>query len=187
MVSNPTGAWLFVHCECCVLSARGLCDGLITRSEESYRLWCVVMWSGNLVNEEALAHWGLSRQKQTTVTALVVIWILKKTIKRETNTYIGCGGRALLIFIHWTKWKWSASSLIRFIPAERDPISIVQEMRVPQSRSQVWMFWRRQNLIAPTGIRNEDHRAPMLVTILTELSRQKLEVYFHNVRTAAAI
>jgi len=49
------------------------------------------------------------------------------------------------------------------------------------------MFWRRQNLIAPTGIRNEDHRAPMLVTILTELSRQKLEVYFHNVRTAAAI
>jgi len=29
-------------CECCALSGRGLCDGLITRSEESYRLWCVV-------------------------------------------------------------------------------------------------------------------------------------------------
>jgi len=26
-----------------VLSGRGLCDGLITRPEESYRLWCVVM------------------------------------------------------------------------------------------------------------------------------------------------
>jgi hypothetical protein len=25
-----------------VLSGRGLCDGLITRPEESYRLWCVV-------------------------------------------------------------------------------------------------------------------------------------------------
>ena len=25
----------------CVLSGRGLCDGLITRSEESYRLWRV--------------------------------------------------------------------------------------------------------------------------------------------------
>jgi len=24
---------------CCVLSGRGLCDGLIIRSEESYRLW----------------------------------------------------------------------------------------------------------------------------------------------------
>ena len=27
---------------CCVLSGRGLCDGLITRPEKSYRLWCVV-------------------------------------------------------------------------------------------------------------------------------------------------
>jgi hypothetical protein len=32
-----------VCCECCMLSARGLCDGLITRPEESYRLWCVVV------------------------------------------------------------------------------------------------------------------------------------------------
>jgi hypothetical protein len=32
-----------VRCECCVLSGRGLCDGLITRLEESYRLCCVVM------------------------------------------------------------------------------------------------------------------------------------------------
>jgi len=28
---------------CCVLSGRGLCDGLINRAEESYRLWCVVV------------------------------------------------------------------------------------------------------------------------------------------------
>ena len=28
---------------CCVLSGRGLCDELITRPEESYRLWCVVV------------------------------------------------------------------------------------------------------------------------------------------------
>jgi hypothetical protein len=32
---------MFVSCECCVLSGRGLCDGLIPRPEESYRLWCV--------------------------------------------------------------------------------------------------------------------------------------------------
>jgi len=31
-----------VPCEGCVLSGRGLCDGLITRPEESYRLWWVV-------------------------------------------------------------------------------------------------------------------------------------------------
>jgi hypothetical protein len=36
--SNPTGKWMFDCCECCVLSGRGLCDALITRPEESYRL-----------------------------------------------------------------------------------------------------------------------------------------------------
>ena len=34
---------MFVCCECCVLSGRGLCDELIIRPEESYRLWCVVL------------------------------------------------------------------------------------------------------------------------------------------------
>ena len=34
---------MFVCCECCVLSSRGLCDELITRPEESYRLCCVVV------------------------------------------------------------------------------------------------------------------------------------------------
>jgi len=50
---------MFVCCECCVLSGRGLCDKLITRPEESYRPWCVVVCElRNLVNEEALTHWG---------------------------------------------------------------------------------------------------------------------------------
>jgi hypothetical protein len=35
---------MFSCCECCVLSGRGLCDELITRPEESYRLWCVVVY-----------------------------------------------------------------------------------------------------------------------------------------------
>jgi hypothetical protein len=34
---------VFVCCVCCGLSGRGLCDGLITRPEESYRLWGVVV------------------------------------------------------------------------------------------------------------------------------------------------
>jgi hypothetical protein len=32
-----------VSCKCCVLSGRGLCDELIVRPEESYRLCCVVV------------------------------------------------------------------------------------------------------------------------------------------------
>ena len=42
-VRIPPRAWMFVCCECCVLSGRGLCDGLITRPEESYRLWRVAV------------------------------------------------------------------------------------------------------------------------------------------------
>ena len=42
-VRIPPGAWMVVCCECCVLSGRGLCDGLITRPEECYRLWRVVV------------------------------------------------------------------------------------------------------------------------------------------------
>jgi len=34
---------MFVCYECCVLSGRGLCNGLITRPEDSYRLWYVVV------------------------------------------------------------------------------------------------------------------------------------------------
>jgi hypothetical protein len=42
-VRIPPEAWMFVCCECCVLLSRGLCDGLIALSEESYRVWCVVV------------------------------------------------------------------------------------------------------------------------------------------------
>ena len=42
-VRIPSRACMFVCCVCCVLSGRGLYDGLIIRSEESYRLWRVVV------------------------------------------------------------------------------------------------------------------------------------------------
>ena len=42
-VRIPPGAWIFVCCDCCVLSGRGVCDELITRPEEFYRMWCVVV------------------------------------------------------------------------------------------------------------------------------------------------
>ena len=40
-VRSPPGAWMSVSCECCVLSGTGLCDELVPRPEESYRVWCV--------------------------------------------------------------------------------------------------------------------------------------------------
>jgi hypothetical protein len=40
-VRIPPEAWTSVSCECCMLSGRGLCDGVISHPEESYRMWCV--------------------------------------------------------------------------------------------------------------------------------------------------
>jgi len=56
---------MFVCCECYVLSGRGLCDELITRPEESYRLWCVVVCDlENLKNEEAMTRVGSQRHSK---------------------------------------------------------------------------------------------------------------------------
>jgi hypothetical protein len=40
-VRIPPEAWVSVSWDCCVLSGRGLCDELVPRPEESYRMWCV--------------------------------------------------------------------------------------------------------------------------------------------------
>jgi len=56
---------MFVCCECCVLSGRGLCDELITRPEEFYWLWCVAVCDlENLVNEEAMTRVGSQRHRK---------------------------------------------------------------------------------------------------------------------------
>jgi len=56
---------MFVSCECCVLSGRGLCDELITRPEEFYRLWCVVVCDlENLKNEENMTRVGSQRHSK---------------------------------------------------------------------------------------------------------------------------
>jgi hypothetical protein len=64
---------MFVCCECCVLSCRGLCDELITRPEESYRLWCVVVCDlENLKNEEAITRVGSQRHSKKKIELLLV-------------------------------------------------------------------------------------------------------------------
>jgi hypothetical protein len=47
-------------CVCCVLSGKGLCDELITRPEESYRLWRVVVCDQeNIVKRGGHSHTAL--------------------------------------------------------------------------------------------------------------------------------
>ena len=47
-VRIPPAARMSVSCDCCVLSGICLCIGLITRPEESYRMWCVCVWPWSL-------------------------------------------------------------------------------------------------------------------------------------------
>jgi hypothetical protein len=64
-VGIPPGVWMFVCCECCVLSGRGLCYELITRPEESYRLWCAVVCDlETLRMRGAMSHLGPQRLRK---------------------------------------------------------------------------------------------------------------------------
>jgi hypothetical protein len=69
-VRIPPGAWMSVCCECCVLSGRGLCDELITRSDESCRMLRVIV--NDLETAWMRKHWptgGCSaKNKQNTPT-----------------------------------------------------------------------------------------------------------------------
>jgi len=54
-----------VCCECYVLSGIGLCDELISRQEDSYRLCCVVVCDlENLKNEDAMTRVVSQRHKK---------------------------------------------------------------------------------------------------------------------------
>jgi len=60
---------MFVCYEYCVLSGRGLFDGLITRPEESYRLWCVVVCDLETSKTKAKARYrAVKIQPQWVVT-----------------------------------------------------------------------------------------------------------------------
>jgi len=71
-----------VCCDCCVLSGRGLCDGLITRPEESYGLWRVVVcYQETSKNEEVKVRyravkiqpqWVVTPGKQTNIFLPVI-------------------------------------------------------------------------------------------------------------------
>jgi hypothetical protein len=63
-----------------LLSGRGLCDKLIIRPEESYRLWCVVVCNlENLKNEEAMTRVGSQRQskKENNNTFIKILYMFR--------------------------------------------------------------------------------------------------------------
>ena len=73
-VRIPPGAWMFVCCECSVLSGRGLCDELITRPEESYRLWCVVVCDLETSRIGAQYIYDISSLRVNDLTLILLTW-----------------------------------------------------------------------------------------------------------------
>jgi hypothetical protein len=78
LVWIPKGPWRFVCCECCVLSGRGLCDGLIPRREETnWMCVCVcVLLSGIRVHNKPLHKKRLGRRGQTKNERNLLYWPL---------------------------------------------------------------------------------------------------------------
>ena len=73
-VRIPPGAWIFVRCECRVLSGRGLCDELISRPEESYRLWCVVVCDLETSRMGAPCIYDVSSLRVNDLTLILLTW-----------------------------------------------------------------------------------------------------------------
>jgi hypothetical protein len=118
-----------VSCECCVLLGRGLCVGLITRPEESYRLWCVWVWSWSRDSVEALAHWGgggrvAPRQKRykACIVSLFILWLLIIWTASEQSMQLFII-RQPVLYQTATDTAVTARTFVRiFIPKERSAV-----------------------------------------------------------------
>ena len=110
-VRIPPGTWMFICCECCVLSGRSLCDEMITRPEEFYRLWCVVVCDlENLVNKEALAHWGAvapKTNKQTNKHSALVNFMQVSDDRFQAEPEWNCSSILALLGSGHQKPEWN--------------------------------------------------------------------------------
>ena len=108
-VQISPGTWIFVCCECRVLSGRGLCDELITRPEESYRLWCVVVYDLETSRIGAPYIYDISNLRVNTCELYCIFKWIKINIeeiylKILTRFNEGCSKFAVFLntFLHMT-------------------------------------------------------------------------------------
>ena len=76
--------------ECYVLSGRGLCDGPITRPEESYRLWCVWVWRQASTMRGASRAIKRKKNRCITVIKFRLIQLVAYRCRRKTFTPENC-------------------------------------------------------------------------------------------------
>ena len=89
-VRIPQRAWIFVCCECRVLSGRGFCDELITRPEEPYRLCCVVVCDLETLRVGAPYIYDISRLRvNRSKVFLCISQIIKNSCYRNSVQFPG--------------------------------------------------------------------------------------------------
>jgi hypothetical protein len=76
---------MFVCCECCVMSSRGLCDELITRQEESYRLWCVVVCDLESSGKRRSWPTGGFRAKKKKAASIIPVFPKEQKTKKNSE------------------------------------------------------------------------------------------------------
>ena len=127
-VRIPPGTWMSVCFECCVLSGRGLCDELITRPEESYRLWCVVCdletswmrrpWSTGRCCAKRKKNW--ITEKKTIIPKCIRILQGHRPLVKSISTSLQKEDKATIITLKdcWTKTPavWRCKHLIKHLP-----------------------------------------------------------------------
>ena len=112
--SNPGGGMDFsLLWVLCVVRWSSLRRGLITGPEESYRVWCVYVWSW-ILDKEALAHWGYCAKvkKRNLKEKLICVkfWFslgrnasqmyeIKKQISQKLSQYLPKHNPILFIYI----------------------------------------------------------------------------------------
>jgi hypothetical protein len=145
-VRIPPKACLSVCCECCVLSGRGLCDELITRPEESYRV-CGVSKKCVIVKSRTMRRPRPPRGCRAIDQ------------KKAYNVDIIRFGGVLTMFYHMSKH--SAFGLCRSLSVSKIQMKLNAILRTlglwRRQVSGVWgrlLFWDRQIGLQPTSHRH---------------------------------
>jgi len=143
-VRIPPRAWMFVCCECCVLSGRGLWDALITRPEESYRLWCVAVC--DLETSRMRRPWPVLGRSDTGggKNATVEFWFIhcKATlhVSGVTAPIIRSIKNCNRSFRYWSQYRYS------YFPPTWPDRGTVPEAAVSFYYSWWWVLWHPKHV-----------------------------------------
>jgi hypothetical protein len=116
-----------LSCECCVLSGRGLCEGLLTGPEESYPVWCVWVWYRNVDKEEAVEAWKVNcffnewllsklfPQVQPVKSNRPTLFFAAEQPLRRTRHLGKCQNMGQFGLSPWYRWDLRSSGMLRSV------------------------------------------------------------------------